>query len=214
MKINNNTNKEFQGTPAHFDDLDDQSLISLAKSGNKAAYRSLTQRYKQKIWRLAISILKDEQEAEDATQEVFLSLWQSLSKWEENGKAKFSTWLYRVSFNKCIDIKRSKKEITSDDNTPEKAMNADAHDNVLRGQVAEKIAGLMKALPEAQRIAILLYYYEELSVNEISSHMDTSEQGVRSLLKRGKKTLRDKIQFEPALKSWDFKPDMNQLHDV
>ena len=192
-------------------ELDDEKLVVEITAGNKQAYQILVKRYLTKIWRLAMSLLHDEQEAEDAVQEVFLSLWQNLEKWDPNGSAKFSTWIYRVSFNKCIDIKRAKKPTVSEDQAPEKAVEGNAYNDLLQSQISDKMTALLAQLPEMQRIAMLLYYYEELSVYEISAKLETTEQGVRSLLKRGRKALKDKIEYDPAFQSWDFPGDTGHL---
>lgn len=186
------------------DEPKDEVLIAAIKSGDQKAYKMLVQRYLNKLWRLAMSILQDEEEAEDAVQEVFLTLWQSLDKWEASGPALFSTWLYRVTFNKCIDIKRGRKPNISEDQAPEQTTNPDAYNNVLQSEISGKMADHMNALPGSQQTVMMMYYYEELSVNEISAKLGATEQSVRSLLKRGRKNLKDKIQYDQAFKSWDF----------
>ena len=189
----------------------DEELIEAIRAGDKHAYQILVKRYLGKIWRLAVSILHNEAEAEDAVQDVFLSLWQSIGKWDPAGQARFSTWIYRVSFNKCIDIKRARKPTVSDDQAPEKATEENAYDHMLQNEISDKISVLLSELPETQRMAMLLYYYEELSVDEISAKLETSEQSVRSLLKRGRKALKEKIQYDPAFQSWDFPGDSRHL---
>ena len=210
MDSNQDENGKTQPTD-RLTELDDEKLVVEITAGNKQAYQILVKRYLTKIWRLAMSLLHDEQEAEDAVQEVFLSLWQNLEKWDPNGSAKFSTWIYRVSFNKCIDIKRAKKPTVSEDQAPEKAVEGNAYNDLLQSQISDKMTALLAQLPEMQRIAMLLYYYEELSVYEISAKLETTEQGVRSLLKRGRKALKDKIEYDPAFQSWDFPGDTGHL---
>ena len=68
----------------------DESLISLIQNGDRHAYNVIMQRYLSKIWRLAVSVLKNEQDADDAVQEIFLKLWQSCDLWDYNGSASFS----------------------------------------------------------------------------------------------------------------------------
>lgn len=205
----NNTGQDSKAVPV--DELRDEDLVKAIQAGDQKAYQQLVKRYITKIWRLAMSILHNEQEAEDAVQEVFLSLLQSLDKWDPNGKAQFSTWIYRVSFNKCIDMKRARKETVPEDQAPEKSTESGAFEELLQNEIAGKVADLMAQLPEAQRLAILLYYYEELSVDEISAKLETTEQAVRSLLKRGRKKLKDKIQYDPAFQSWEFPGDSGHL---
>ncbi|MGB0719332.1 MAG: RNA polymerase sigma factor [Bdellovibrionales bacterium] len=173
---------------------DDTLILFITETANQHAYKILIGRYKDKIKKLCISILGDTQEAEDAMQEILLSLWQSLNRWDTNGQAKFSTWVYRVSFNKCIDIKRKRKPV---DNTNHEELPCElqsAYSIVLQNQLSTRLGSLLKTLPQAQSLALRLYYYEELSVEEIGARLDKSEQSIRALLKRGKAALRDKMQ--------------------
>lgn len=187
---------------------DDSALVALVVSGDKAAYQVILQRYYTKIWRLSLSILKDEQEAEDAVQEIFLALWQNIHNWDPKGAAKFSTWIYRVSFNKCVDIKRKKRpETHGDEMIIAAAGDETAYQDALQSQVAEKLAALMKSLPEMQAMALRMYYYQELSVDEIAMKLDKSEQSIRSLLKRGKATLKDKMGIDLHVRSADLEKE-------
>ena len=192
-------------------ELSDDALIATIKGGDKIAYQKLVQRYLTKIWRLAMSILHDEQEAEDAVQEVFLTLWQSLEKWDEDGKATFSTWIYRVSFNKCIDIKRKRKPAENTEDVPIVCNEKNGYQNTYQKELSGKVSDILKTLPDTQRLALLLYYYEELSVEEISYKLEKTEQSVRSLLKRGRATLKEKIQYDPAFQSWDVSGSLGHL---
>ena len=186
------------------DTLSDEELVSLIVNGDKQAYSLLVQRYLNKIWRLAMSILHNEQEAEDAVQEVFLTLWQKLEQWDTNGKAKFSTWIYRVSFNKCIDIKRKRKPTEDSDQVVLPDSGKTAYQDILQNELSKKLSNLLKDLPEMQSMALLLYYYEELSVEEISVKLEKTEQSVRSLLKRGRAKKKKKMQYDQAFQSWDI----------
>lgn len=182
---------------------DDEALLAKIAEGDKASYSLLVKRYLPKIWRLALSILKNEEEAEDAAQEVFLSLWQSVKNWDPEGTAKFSTWIYRVSFNKCIDIKRRRKPTEDSEGIDIASDDQNAYQATLQNELSDKLNELLKALPYMQRMALLLYYYEELSVEEISDKLDKTEQSVRSLLKRGRSSLKEKMQYDQAFRSWD-----------
>ena len=187
---------------------EDATLVAMVINGDKAAYQVILQRYYTKIWRLSLSILKDEQEAEDAVQEIFLALWQNVQNWDPNGAAKFSTWIYRVSFNKCIDIKRKNRpETHGDEMVIAAAGDETAYQDALQRQVADKLAELMRSLPQMQSMALNMYYYQELSVSEIAVKLDKSEQSIRSLLKRGKATLKDKMGIDLHVRSADLEKE-------
>ncbi len=182
--------------------LSDNALLELISSGNETAYNMLLQRYVGKIWRLSFSILKNEQEAEDAAQDVFLSLWKSLKKWDQNGSAKFSTWIYRVTFNKCIDIKRKKPPITSGEEYEIDSGEPSAYHKTLENQVSDKLSGVLCSLPNKQKEAIQLYYFKDMSALEVAKAMNKSEQSVRSLLKRARASLKETLKHDPYISSW------------
>jgi len=182
-------------------ELTDEELLVLIGTGNQKAYGMLAQRYVGKIWRLAMSILKNEQEAEDAVQDVFVSMLQSMKKWDPDGSAKFSTWIYRVSFNKCIDIKRKRKPSESTDTLQMQSEDRNAYQETLHNQISEQLSGHLDNLPDMQQEALHLYYFEEMTVEEIAIKLDNTAQGVRSLLKRGKAALRDKMQYDQTFRA-------------
>lgn len=188
--------KKPQPTEAKNTEVTDENLIVLILNhGDRKAYNILVQRYLRKIWRLAMSVLHNEAEAEDAVQDVFVSLTKSLEKFDLNGGAKFSTWIYRVALNRCIDIKRKKRFTGHSDETDTLACDAkSAYHKTCERQMSEKLKDMMDALPEQQKDALQLYYFEEKSVNEICTTLSKSEESIRSLLKRGKAGLKEKMQ--------------------
>jgi RNA polymerase sigma-70 factor (ECF subfamily) len=180
--------------------ISDEDLIEKIKCGDKPAYKMIVERYLTKLWRLGMSVLRNETDAEDAVQDVLLSIWQNKEtlKSEKEGGAKFSTWIYRVMLNRCIDIKRRKKpqtgteiidEVTCDNNPSAESLLVDTQNS------ANLLSHLME-IPEKQRLAIILFYFEELSVKEISDKLSTTEQAVRALLKRGRSTLKERFENE------------------
>lgn len=171
----------------------DHDLVARARRGDHAAYTVLVRHYMPKIRRLALSILHNETEAEDAVQDIFLSLLKNLGKWNPEGPAKFSTWVYRISFNKCIDLKRKRKPATPAEDLDLLSTDNDGYKNTLQKEVSKKLQHLLKTLPAAQHQALAYYYYRDLSVLEISQKMNKTQQSVRALLKRGKAALRHNI---------------------
>lgn len=182
--------------------LSDEALLDLISAGNETAYNMLIQRYVSKIWRLSFSILKNEQEAEDATQDVFLSLWQNIKKWDKNGSAKFSTWIYRITFNKCIDIKRKKSPLTTGDEFEIDSGELSAYHMTFEKEVSHKLSSILSGLPKHQKEAIKLYYFNEMSALEVADTMKKSEQSVRSLLKRARASLKETLKQDPHIAAW------------
>lgn len=177
------------------DQTEDDVLLALIKEDSQAAYRILVDRYLGKLWRLGVNVLGNEAEAEEVVQESLLTVWKNRHKWEE-GSAKFSTWVYRITLNRCIDLKRRRRP-TTDTQAIEQVLpceaNPAADHSMIQDEQNKKLLGIMESLPENQKNALILYYYEEIGIKEISDRLSTTEQGARSLLKRGKKNLRELI---------------------
>ena len=122
-------------------------------------------------------------------QEVFCAVWQNKDKWEIGGAAKFSTWIYRVTVNKCVDVKRKMRPQVDIDDT-NLSTNARAERIISAKQMEKTLGQLLDTLPEQQALALRMYYYEDKKVEDIAAELDNTELGVRSLIKRGKAALR------------------------
>lgn len=166
---------------------------------NEQAFREFINQHQQRVYNTALNTLQNEQDAEEITQDVFIEAFNKAHTFK--GEAQVSTWLYRITLNKCIDHIRSKKrkkrfafltQLFHDSGEPV----SDAGDFVHPGVVAEnkeKAAYLYKAidqLPENQKIAFLLSETEGLSYAEISEITGSSVSSVESLLFRARKNLR------------------------
>lgn len=199
----------------HLQQMEDADLVVLiADHNDRKAYDVLVGRYLTKIWKLAFSVLKTEQDADDAVQDIFLKLWTQGISWKksenENGaldqkekiRASFATWIYKVALNRCIDLRRQKfrRSETSEDQAPELTTQETAYKTILQKQLSSSLLEIMENLPEGQRQALYFYYYREMSVPDIASELNTSDQAIRSLLKRGKASLRTVMQADKDLK--------------
>ena len=179
--------------------LTDEELIIKINADDRHAYAILLQRYAHKVIRMALTIVRNDDEAQDIAQDVFLSLLVSLQDWDTNGNAKFSSWIYRVTLNKAIDYKRKQKPTESCEDVFLVSQSKDGYQQVLEKQMSQQIQMLLQKLPETQRTAIFLYYYKDMTVGEIAQKTGNTEMAVRSLLKRGKAILREKIHTAHAL---------------
>lgn len=169
-------------------DEDDLLLERIAK-GEERAFRRLVERHIDRAFALALRILRNHTDAEDVVQDVMLKVWTQGGAWR-GGQAKFSTWLYRVVTNRCLDFCRRPK--TSDlDDAPETADGQpDAISTIHTGEINGLLERAMGKLPEQQRIALILSYHDDLSNAEIAEILDTTVMAVESLLKRGRQQLR------------------------
>ncbi len=168
---------------------EDDCLLRQIAQGDERAFRSLVERHVDRAYALALRILRNPTDAEDVVQDVMLKVWSNRGSWQE-GRARFSTWLYRVVTNRCLDLCRRPR--TSDiDTAPEMADGKpDAVSSIHTGEVNLMLEQAMGQLPDQQRIALILSYHDDLSNPEIAEIMETTVMAVESLLKRGRQQLR------------------------
>lgn len=177
--------------------LTDEQLVALFIDTQKNAYfEQLYDRYSDKVYRKCLSFVKDDAKAEDFTHDIFLKLVLNLSSYKET--AKFSTWLYSITYNYCIDQTRvSKKysEVGLDDNFDAPDDDDDAQMAELEAQRLNK--AMQQILPEEKSI-LMMKYQDDLSIKEISDSLDISESAVKMRLLRAKEKLR-KVYLEGVL---------------
>lgn len=174
-------------------DASDADLLARYAAGDRSAARDLTLRLAPRVLALARRMLGDAAEAEDVAQEAILRLWRMAPDWRV-GEAQVSTWLYRVASNLCIDRLRRRRERTGEA-LPETADPAPgALDRLVAADRAAALQAALAALPERQRLAIVLRHFEERSNPEIAAVLDTSVEAVESLLARARRELAARLR--------------------
>ncbi len=197
--------------PVHPDP--DAVLMLRVKRGDRAAFTELVEKYKQPVMNLVYRTLHDEAEAEDLAQTVFLQVYKSANRYES--RAKFSTWLFTIARNLCLNEIRRRSRHPADsldqahaehDDQPrqqfEDKSNVAPPEKLLQGELAQKIEEALAGLPENQRTAILLCRQEELSYEEIAEILGCSLSATKSLIHRGRETLKEKLK--PYLRTGDW----------
>jgi len=172
----------------------DPDVELLARIGNKepAAVNEMVSRKLPRLLALASRILGDADEAKDVAQESFLRIWRQAASWR-SGEARFDTWLHRVALNLCHDRLRKRKErpLEDDESGIEPVDSAPRPDEQLEAAArSEQMAAALAALPDRQREAIVLQYYQELSNIEAAALMNISVDALESLLSRARRNLR------------------------
>ena len=164
----------------------------------------LIENYKDLVFNTAISFLQQQEEAEDITQEVFIEVFQSQDKFK--GQSSISTWIYRITVNKCLDHLRAKKRqkrfgfLTSlfHPESGEVLHEVSHFDHPgIELEKKEKARYLFQAieqLPESQKTAFILWHIEELPQKEIAEIMQSSVKAIESLLQRAKANLRKELE--------------------
>ncbi|WP_417692997.1 RNA polymerase sigma factor [Roseibium sp.] len=174
---------------AEWRSMNDDDLLTRIKSDDETAFRELVERHVDRGYAVAYRILHNATDAEDVVQDAFLQLWTKREKWE-TGRAKFSTWLYRVVTNRCIDQLRRPRVEVMDDLPELEDDSCDQMDILERQEASDLLAKAIQELPEQQRVALVLSYTEGLSNSEVADIMETSVSAVEALLKRARQKLR------------------------
>lgn len=185
-------------SPTDGDNLDDDALMQAVAAGDQRAFQVLMRRHLGKTVRLAARMLGSDGLADDVAQEAFVRVWKHAPNWlsGEKAGAKFTTWLYRIVLNLVIDEKR-KNRFTSIDVLAEVADDAvGAHALMESREQAARVRAAMQELPERQRAALLLCFFEGYSNKEAADILDISVKALESLLVRSRKFLRDALKEE------------------
>ena len=194
--------------PANLDP--DASLMLRVKGGDLRAFEDLVNKYKQPVTNLIYRMLGDAAEAEDLAQSVFVQVYKAADRYRVS--AKFTTWLFTIARNLCLnEIRRRSRHPAESLDAPhpeyedqprhqfEDAKTDSPPDALLQGELEQKIQQALSELPESQRIAILLCRQDELSYEEIARVLGCSLSATKSLIHRGRETLKQKLK--PYLRS-------------
>ena len=173
-------------------ELTDLQLVERLQSGEEAAFDELMCRYKRPIVNFCYRLLGNAEDADDVAQEVFVCVYQRIGDFKPHGK--FSTWLFALAHNACIDRLRWRKRHPTEplDTAPEPAMVSNETET---REIGDQIAAAVSQLPEDQRTAIILAEYHGMSYAEIADVMHCSGKSVESRLYRAKQTLRQRLAF-------------------
>lgn len=184
---------------------EDQYYIdAILNNGDTNAFGFLVNRYKHMVFTLAMKMIKNTEEAEEISQDVFLKAYHALDKFK--GEAKFSTWIYKITYFRSLDyIKKQKRRLRTSSIDDEVEYHLPSVDNTLAElEVDERKKTIRKAignLPENDALVITLHYLEELSLKEISDIMDLPVNTLKVRLFRSRKRLAGLLKNE-------LQPDM------
>jgi len=172
--------------------ISDEELVTLyLESQNVAYFTILYKRYSGKIFGKCISLLKSESEAEDATQDVMMKILMNLSKF--SGKSRFSTWIYSITYNYCIDFLRRKKKDPSvyvDDFIENLDVEEEVQDSFMLELNVKRLKKILDKIPTGDKTILLMKYQDEMSIKEIGHILDKSESAIKMKIKRAKQKFR------------------------
>jgi RNA polymerase sigma-70 factor (ECF subfamily) len=161
-------------------------------AGQKDLFRLLVRRHERAVYGMGLSFFRNADDAADFTQEVFLKAYRNLANFE--GRSRFSTWLYRISYNTAVNSVTRRKEYRSlaeedsleDGDTPERRL--------LRSAAREAVMGAVQDLPEKYRVCVDLFFYYDRSYQEIEAITGFPVNTIKSHVFRAKKLLRDQLE--------------------
>ena len=192
----------------------DAALMLRVKGGDMRAFEELVEKYKQPVMNVIFRTLRDQVEAEDLAQNVFVQVFKSAHRYQVT--AKFSTWLFTIARNLCLnEIRRRSRhpaesletsQTESDDHPArqfEDVKTFSPTENVLQAELENKVQLALDELPENQRTALLLCRQEEMSYDDISEVLGCSLSATKSLIHRARETL--KLKLKPYLHSGAWK---------
>ena len=179
-------------------ELTDEQLMAATAKGGMAEFEELVRRHQQKAFALALRTLGQWDMAEDVSQDAFLRVLRSAKRYRP--QAKFTTWLYRIVVNLCLDARRKTKHISVDISEFSGQLESSSQDNpvaVLEAQERKKLVwDALETLTKRERIVVVMHRFQGLSHAEVASATGWSQSAVESLLVRAYQKLRKKLAKE------------------
>jgi RNA polymerase sigma factor (sigma-70 family) len=171
----------------------DDDLMARIILRDHAAMRLAADRHAGTVWRIAYRMLGDQTEAEDVAQEALLRLWNHAERWQAGGPG-IGAWLSKVATNQCLDRLR-RKRFKSDEEVPERIDETPLADAQMQANEAQvSVKDCIEALPERQRAAVILTYYEETPNQPAAEILEMQLKAFESLLFRARTSLRDCVE--------------------
>jgi RNA polymerase sigma-70 factor (ECF subfamily) len=196
---------EGQRISGHLKEMDDAAVMLELRAGNMAGFDFLIQKYRKPIIHFMYRMVHNQAVAEELAQEVFLRVYRSRETYR--AEARFSTWLYRIATNLGVNYVRDNRHernastVYLDETDSETGTTPDVADatpsvesNLLRDERLKTIRQHVLALPERQRMAVLMHKYEGLDYKQIGEILKLSESATKSLLFRAYQTLRERLK--------------------
>lgn len=183
---------------------EDRGLVAAAKKGDPRAFETLLKKYRKSVYYMLLKMVKNADDAEDLTQEAFAKAFNSIEKFDS--KFAFSTWLFRIATNNCIDFIRKKRVQTVSIDQPVEGDdgssmrfdirddNLDPNEFMLKKQRKRYLEMAIKRLPEKYRILVELRYFRELSYEEVANELQIPLGTVKAQLFRARELLNQELK--------------------
>ncbi len=174
------------------DERSDILLMELAASGDREAFSRLISRHQRLVLSVAYRFLNSREEAEDAAQEVFLRLWRAAARYRPD--TALEAFLRTLTVNYCLDVRRKPRFLALDggDDPPG---HEDPHRDLEASERRGALEAALQSLAPAQRMAVVLFHLEGVSMKDAARLMEVSPKALESLLGRARTTLRERLGF-------------------
>jgi RNA polymerase sigma-70 factor (ECF subfamily) len=172
--------------------MDDAQLIPLAAQGDRVAFQTLVERHRTMVYRVAYQFAGNHHDADDIAQDVFIKVHRSLPRFRQD--AQFTSWLYRIAMNACIDHRRRHAPLASNDDVElgDRATGEpDPEDRAYAGELGAALEAAIDRLPPRQRLIFGMRHFEDLKLIEIARALGLAEGTVKRQLHAAVHRLRD-----------------------
>jgi RNA polymerase sigma-70 factor (ECF subfamily) len=181
-------------------DVPDRELMRRLVAGDRAALDLLMERHAKRVYRIALSYLRDPDEAQDAVQDTFVKAWENAARWDP--RSEVAPWLMRIAVNHSIDnYRRGKRRgayvtplVEGDHDQSIAADEASPEQRTAGALLGEKISRALATLPDSHRAVFVLRHYDGMSLEEIADTLKVSLGTVKSSLHRAVHRLRDRLR--------------------
>ncbi|PCK00601.1 MAG: RNA polymerase sigma-70 factor [Zetaproteobacteria bacterium] len=181
--------------------MTDEDLMARVQNADHEAFSVLVHRYTNLFYSAAYRMCGQQDDAEDIVQDAFLKLWNRPRIWDASRGAKFTTWFYRVVTNQAIDFMRKKKPVIAGDALDYVEDTSDTQQDMMEAdEQSAMIEALIQALPERQKMALNLCFYEGLTNKDAAQIMGVGVKALESLLMRAKSGVREELHRRGILK--------------
>lgn len=167
---------------------DNELIAAYLRSQDTSFFTALYRRYANKVFAKSISMLNDEAHARDATQDIFIKVLLNLAKFNE--QSSFSTWIYSITYNYCIDMIRKKKKMpltfSEDVGKLSKETNVEIPDSVLLEMKQERLEKVLEKMPNGDQVILMMKYHDDMQIREIADVLGKTESAIKMQIMRAK----------------------------
>lgn len=173
-----------------FEQMPDESLCDFIKGGNDKAFETLVTRHHRRFYQMAYRWLLNREDAEDMVQQAFVKLWSGQARWKSGRKARFTTWFYTILYHQSIDLLRRRAGRFVELHEASAIAPDNPEHELAEAKAQQKLHMALSGLPDKQRIAVQLFYFEQLRQKDIAAIMGLNVKALESQLTRAKQNLR------------------------